>query len=595
MPGFGHVVNLFSMTYDKGSRVVGMIEDRMDEAAFLDFCRGVCAKYRYRILRVADFQRELEAYTGQSWEEFFDNWLYKGVLSDWSVEDVQVMPPAVGRKKLRPGLRRCKDPGPSLLGDPGDNYRIVVTLRQCAEYNEQTCLGFALPGCEGYSVRIPIVPQAGSYCFDCPPAAVQMLPENRVRVEVLLPQEPEQVAVDPDQVLIDKNPANNYWKPPVRWRVTPVYTFLEETDLTNAYDRWNFLFGPWIYGPAYDDAWYTRSSMIGVRAGAYRTQQFDGGVYGAYRTDFRDFVVGADGLWDHWPDAHFQVGYNLERRLYTFYNGDNNALRGVLFGRYIFQYGSSLYLPPMHYLEGFAAYQQNFLPIPKNPVPGAERYDDLSTAGLHYRIDYLTPYWDPEGGFRLDVLYQTGAGNLNAQQYINMLSAQFSMVKSVPDLSRGLAAAPGLQEAVRPFFLWLADTRLAYRLYGATGLPTRGEFFTLGGETLFRGFDQAQRQGSSVWVGSVEWRVPLARGLTVDAVDHVFGLRNVYGAAFYDVGNAYANGHQTGPVAHAVGGGLRFDVSWFGFVERTTLRFDVAKTVNADTPVQFLFGVQYPF
>src|SRR5262249_1929757 len=33
MPGFGHVVNLFSLAYDKGSRIVGMIEERLGEEA----------------------------------------------------------------------------------------------------------------------------------------------------------------------------------------------------------------------------------------------------------------------------------------------------------------------------------------------------------------------------------------------------------------------------------------------------------------------------------------------------------------------------------------------------------------------------------
>ena len=38
----------------------------------------------------------------------------------------------------------------------------------------------------------------------------------------------------------------------------PVYTFLEETDLTNGYDKWNVIYGPWVYGPMYDDPWFTR-------------------------------------------------------------------------------------------------------------------------------------------------------------------------------------------------------------------------------------------------------------------------------------------------------------------------------------------------
>ena len=91
MPDFDHVVNLFSMCYDKGSRIVGMIEARMGEAAFFSFMRRIQTRYRYRILRVADYQRELEEFTGQSWEKFFREWLYGKGLSDWAVEKVEIV------------------------------------------------------------------------------------------------------------------------------------------------------------------------------------------------------------------------------------------------------------------------------------------------------------------------------------------------------------------------------------------------------------------------------------------------------------------------------------------------------------------------
>ena len=220
-----------------------------------------------------------------------------------------------------------------------------------------------MPGREGYPIRIPICPQAGSLPPRRPAGSVEVPPDDRVRVEILLPAEPTQIAVDPDQVLVDKNPANNFWKPPVRFRFTPVYTFLEETDLTNYYDRWNVIFGPWIYGTAYDDPWYTRSTMVGVRAGVYRTQEFDGGVYVAYRTDYRDVVVGVDGLMVSLLDRNIQVGFNAEQRLTTILAARTRPCRGVVFGRYILMYGDSLYLPPMHYVETFAAYQDNFLPF----------------------------------------------------------------------------------------------------------------------------------------------------------------------------------------------------------------------------------------
>ena len=64
---------------------------------------------------------------------------------------------------------------------------------------------------------------------------------------------------------------------------------------------------------------------------------------------------------------------------------------------------------------------------------------------------------------------------------------------------------------------------------------------------------------------------------------------------FYDAGGCFLGRHSQGGTAHAVGLGLRFDVNWLSLLERTTLRFDVAKTVNETTPPQFWFGIQHPF
>src|SRR5581483_5322174 len=99
----------------------------------------------------------------------------------------------------------------------------------------------------------------------------------------------------------------------------------------------------------------------------------------------------------------------------------------------------------------------------------------------------------------------------------------------------------------------------------------------MGGSDLFRGFDLAQRQGSIAWVSSVEWRVPLAQRLHWDFFDHTVGICNIYAALFSDTGAAYLRGQLVGNVAQSLGAGLRVDVAWFTFVERTILRFDAAK------------------
>ncbi len=92
MPKFGHLINLTSMTYDRGSKVVAMLEQRLGEQAFLKFMQGIYKKYYFRILRVADFQRELEAFSKAPWDDFFRHWLYGTDMVDWAVEKVELEP-----------------------------------------------------------------------------------------------------------------------------------------------------------------------------------------------------------------------------------------------------------------------------------------------------------------------------------------------------------------------------------------------------------------------------------------------------------------------------------------------------------------------
>ncbi len=486
--------------------------------------------------------------------------------------------------------------GPPTLDNPKGLVRVVVLLEQKAEINERTSLGFVLPGKEGYCVRVPIVPEAGAYDWQDPPAHFEPLEGNCFRVEVLLPDVPKQAAVDPDQILVDRCPSNNYWKPKIHFRPTPCYTFLDETDLSNYYDRWNVIAGPWLYGATYNSPWYTRSTMIGARVGVYKTQECCAGGYLAYRTDYRDVIAGVDGFFDHWPDSHFQTYFNVEERLYAFQNAYDQALRAAAYTRYVFQYHSSLYLAPMKFLEGFAAYSDNFLPFAQQVPAGGERFNHATTAGLHFQVNYLTPYWDAEGGFLFDAVYMGGMAELPSTPVgIQLASSRLQTVKCLPDLTPLLGFAPALQEWARPLCDWIATNRLAVLVYGAMGFPGHGLFFPLGGSQYFRGFDLTTHQGNAVLGADFELRTPLATNLSWDLCDHVVGVRNVYSAVFYDVGNAYLGGRAEGPEAQGVGAGLRVDLAVFSFVERAVLRLDFAKCINEPTPMQVWFGFQQPF
>jgi hypothetical protein len=591
LPGFNHLVGLFTGAYDRGSKVYGMIEARLGEAAFLEFTRSIVSKYSWGVLTAATFKSELETFTGRPWDDFFEKWVYGKGTTDWQLESV-----------TRPSRTRVRDwRNPFAVNQISVDTKSLMThevvIRQKGENFEPTSLGFRFSDSSDYSLRIPISgadstqkwseSKSDSVSSKVGDWDVESLGDGRWKVTVVLPDFPTQVRIDPDNVILDSNPANNSWKTEPRVSITPVYSMLNETDLTNDYDRWNIGAGPWIGGALYPDPWYTRSSMAGIRAAVYRTQIFAGGVYAAVRSEYRDAVIGADGLLDHEPLRKTQLGFNVERRIggpWWSTDGYDSAMRASLFSRYVFQYGSSLYLPPIHYAEAFTTYQDNFLPKARSDYDIGDRPGHSWLTGLHYRLNLLTPYWDPEWGVWADAVYAGGVTNLpnDAGKYSSVtahqMRAELAAVKAFPDCL--------------PF---IGSSRLAFRGVFQGALPDRGQFFALGGGTLFRGFDLAERQGSMLWVANAELRLPLAREVEWDALDRTAGVRNVWLAAFYDVGAIYVNGHRNGNVAHALGIGIRVDTAIFSFIERATLRIDVAKTLNANSPVQVWFGVQHPF
>src|SRR5262249_11816149 len=155
-------------------------------------------------------------------------------LCDWCVEKVKI------RKKITTGdtgdTGRRENEGAEVLLPPvspvspvvqsssGERCLVEVWLHQKGECTEQTVLGIALDKDEEYGLRIAILPGVPRLELPEVGSVVESLPDQRVRVEVELPCKPKQIAVDPDQILVDKDPSNNFWKRPVKVRVTPVYT-----------------------------------------------------------------------------------------------------------------------------------------------------------------------------------------------------------------------------------------------------------------------------------------------------------------------------------------------------------------------------------
>ena len=102
-----------------------------------------------------------------------------------------------------------------------------------------------------------------------------------------------------------------------------------------------------------------------------------------------------------------QIGFNAERSLTPIEGDDTASSRGVLFARYIFMYGSSLYLPPRITLKPTRPWKT----MPAHSLrlhTGHGPLQPTDHGRAHYHIDYLTPYWDPEAGYRFDSNFSAG-------------------------------------------------------------------------------------------------------------------------------------------------------------------------------------------
>ena len=207
--------------------------------------------------------------------------------------------------------------------------------------------------------------------------------------------------------------------------------------------------------------------------------------------------------------------------------------------------------------------------------------------GIHYHKNYLTPYWDAEGGIALDGTYQHGLPIFGNSTSFDQVYGQAAMVKRMPRLAF-LGDGPILD--------WLRSTRWAFRLGGAAALPAQRRVLRARRRRSIPRlrFEPAPGQhhlGRQRRMARAGLHQPVA-GMSA-TTSPAFAMS--ISPRFYDIGDAYVSGHSSAPPPTPSAPGLRVDVAWLGLIERTILRFDIAKAIGGDTPVQFWFGVQHPF
>ncbi|HMB02856.1 MAG TPA: M1 family aminopeptidase [Isosphaeraceae bacterium] len=523
LKAMGDLNTLFSLAYDRGGKVIEMVHNRLGPDRFFAFWRKIYHEYAFETFRYADLKRELAAFDpGTNWDAFLDGWLVEHKDTDWGVERVLV--------------ERARG---------ADAGRVVtVELKQSGAMVEPTVV---LCRCGEDDLRVPIWPERGDY--DVPGAHVARPAEgNRWVVTVQAPAAPSQVLVDPDHALLDAVPDNNRWKPEVAWRLTPLMTPLDEASQFQAYDRPSIVAGPFI-----DQ--YARG---GFKVGIQRLDRWQVTAWAGTEPALREAIFGGQAALLHFPWSSWSAGVFYEEGLYNFYN-DKRHSGGRAFLRYRFLETSSFLIDDQGFAELYFGTGYEFWPGDDGrPVFTGT----LNAIGARYRLSTLFPYWDPVQGRLIEVTAEHGNRAYGSSITYTRVTAEYGIVRPLPDswgrLSKG---------------------RIAFRVYGGWGSPDTAPLFRLGGGRRLRAIDLSQDTGSAVWLSTLEWRYPLWRNVDIDALDHVLGFRNLLGAVFYDVGQSFFLGRGN-PVVHGVGVGLRIDTALFAFLERATLRIDLAQPIG---------------
>jgi hypothetical protein len=532
----GNLNALFSLAYDRGGKVVEMIHNRLGDDRFFAFYRKLYTDYAYKTLYYADFKRELIAFDPKgNWAAFLGGWIEKHNETDWGVQQVRV--------------------GPPLKAD-ADVRRVTVEIDQRGQMTEPTVV---LCRCPDGEIRVPIWPDRGNY--EVPGAQVERQGERWV-VTLDAPGEPSQIEVDPDHALLDAHPDNNRWKPDIAWRLTPFVSPLDLSPQFQAYDRVSAVAGPFI-----DQ--YARG---GFKAGLQRINRWQVIAWAGTEPALREAIFGGEATLFHTPGPGWATGFFYEEGLYNFYN-DKRHSGGRFFLRKRLLESSSFIVDDPVFYEFYYGLGNEFWPGDDGrPV---EQY--LGAVGARYRQNTQFPYWDPVQGRIFEAAAEYGNSLLGSSLNYARVVGQFGFVRKLPE-EWGI----------------LPNSRFAFRAYGGWSWPDSASLFRLGGGQRLRALDLTKLEGSSVWLLTAEWRFPIWRNLDTDVLDHMLSFRNLYGAAFFDVGESFLKSGW-GPIVYGPGLGLRFDTVLFSFLERATLRCDIAQPIGVRGGPVIWFGINQVF
>ncbi len=515
LSSFQEPTSIFSITYGKGSRIVGMLEAVIGPETFRKVFQRIFKEYCFKNLELQDFIRICEEESGQDLSMFFEQWLYKAGRYDYAVAGVS------GQNIILKNLGDIEMPAPVKVTFADQSTRTFIWDGQQKEQS---------------------IPMEG-------PAPI------------------ERVSIDPEETLLDVDRVDNQWPRAFHVNAVPIYWGLYDIPLFLPEDGYNIVIGP-----------ESANSGLGLKASLHRP--YDWVLYSGTDYEFGEQLL------------HSRLGYQLKNvfrsqtsagfelaNTHDFDDGDDDLASG------------KVYLRQELWPAAYGVFKDNdhwTLYLIRNQRLG-DRHDAIvkqeedqyleysrreeAIVGAVLHLDRTGPYPDPRQGWGAHAFLESAGHFLGATQYFYRSGFDVRII-----------------EPVSP------QTRLALRVKYGWGYPRHKELFHLGGMDGLRGYQRKDVRGANIILGSAEYRFPLLPSLDISVADHLFGIESLGGVIFFDAGQSWMENFSDADFKKDVGAGLRVQVNIGSFLEKITVRLDVAQALGEpQEDTRFWFGLNHAF
>ncbi len=371
--------------------------------------------------------------------------------------------------------------------------------------------------------------------------------------------------VDKDAKLFDIDRTNNRFPRKIDARVVPVYNKLYEVPLFLEEDAYS-----WITGPSFSDYGF------GIKSSFQKPLDYI--VYAATHYDSSNKSLNSSAGFEKSGLFNKYLSWGFEFFNRNTDSEDENDLSSYkLYLRQELDFPYSL-LDVVSHITLYLVHNQS---LGKSGFIGASE----ETRNINYRQNKETIFGvtfykssagvlpDPSLGYKFSATQEVGGHLLGGGDDFIRTQAEFDK-----------------------YVEFMPNHKLAFRLKGGAGHPKDKYLFYLGSDRELRGYDYKDIKGSSIVLGSLEYRFPVVRDMDARFLWQTFNLTSIQGVLFFDAGSAWFNSVFEPGFKKDAGFGLRFYFDVAGGVERTALRVDAAWPLDAsDKDAHVWVGINHAF